>query len=132
MAALDTNILVRLIVRDDARQTAAVQKLFQQSIRNAETLFVPITVSLELEWVLRARFGFGKADVVHALSMLLTAVELSFESEPALELALFNYEQGTADYSDYLHLALSEQARSRPFWTFDKAASKAPGAKLLT
>ncbi len=131
MASLDTNILVRLIVRDDARQTAAVQKLFQRSIQNAETLFVPVTVSLELEWVLRASFGFGKADVVHALSMLLTAVELSFESEPALELALFNYEQGTADYSDYLHLALAEQAQSQPFWTFDKTASKATGAELL-
>lgn len=132
MASLDTNILVRLIVQDDARQTAAVQKLFQQSIQNAETLFVPITVSLELEWVLRASFGFGKADVIHALSTLLTAVELSFESEPALEIALFNFEQGSADYSDYLHLALAEKAQSQPLWTFDKVASKTPGAKLLT
>ena len=132
MASLDTNILVRLIVQDDARQTAAVQKLFQQSIQNSETLFVPITVSLELEWVLRASFGFGKADVIHALSTLLTAVELSFESEPALEMALFHYEQGSADYSDYLHLALAERAQSQPLWTFDKAAAKAPGAKLLT
>ena len=65
-------------------------------------------------------------------STLLTAMELSFESEPALEMALFHYEQGAADYSDYLHLALAEKAQSQPFWTFDKAASKAPGAMLLT
>lgn len=132
MASLDTRTLVRLIVQDDVRQTAMVQKLFQQSIKTAETLLVPITVSLELEWVLRTSFGFGKADVVHALSTLLTVVELSFESEPALEIALFQYEQGSADYADYRHLALAEKAQSQPLWTFDKAASKAPGAKLLT
>lgn len=55
MAALDTNILVRLLARNDPRQTAAVHHWLAHSIQNAETLFVPITVSLELEWVLRAR-----------------------------------------------------------------------------
>lgn len=128
----DGRMLGRLIVQDDARQTAAVQKLFQKSIQNAATRCVPITVSLALEWVLRASYGFGKAEVIHALSTLLTAVELSFESEPALEIALFQYEQGSADDADYLHVALAEKAQSQPFWTFDKAASKARGAKRLT
>lgn len=132
MAALDTNILVRLLVQDDARQTAAVHQLLTQTIQNAETLFVPVTVSLELEWVLRARYGFAKPDIIHALSTLLRAVELSFESEPALEMALLNYEQGSADYADCLHVALAELAHAQPLWTFDKAAAKAPGARRLT
>lgn len=131
MASLDTNILVRLLVQDDPRQTAAVRQLLAQSIQNAETLFVPVTVSLELEWVLRARYGFAKADIVHALSTLLRAVELSFESEPALEMALLYYEQSSSDYADCLHVALAELAQAQPLWTFDKAATKTPGARLL-
>ncbi|MDP3423929.1 MAG: type II toxin-antitoxin system VapC family toxin [Burkholderiaceae bacterium] len=131
MASLDTNILVRLLVQDDPRQTAAVQRLLAQSIQNAETLFVPVTVSLELEWVLRARYGFAKADIIHALSTLLRAVELSFESEPALEMALLYYEQSSSDYAYCLHVALAELAQAQPLWTFDKAAAKTPGARLL-
>lgn len=132
MAALDTNVLVRLIVQDDPTQVASAKRLLKKCIRENETLFIPITVSLELEWVLRSSFGFGKPQVIQALSLILTAVELSFESESSLETALLNYEQGTADYSDYLHLALAEKVNAQPLWTFDKAASKATGAKLLT
>lgn len=132
MAALDTNVLVRLLVQDDPRQTTAVQQLLAHSIQNAQTLFVPITVSLELEWVLRARYRFAKADIIRALSTLLRAVELSFESEPALELALLHYEQGSADYADCLHAALAALARAQPLWTFDKAAAKTPGTRILT
>ena len=132
MAALDTNVLVRLIVEDDAAQAASARNLLAKCIRDNETLFIPITVSLEFEWVLRSNFGFSKPEVIQALSLILTAIELSFESEGALEAALLNYEQGTADYSDYLHLALAEKANAQPLWTFDKAASRAAGAKLLT
>lgn len=132
MAALDTNVLVRLIVEDDPAQAASARKLLSKCIRENETLFIPITVSMELEWVLRSNFGFRKSEVIHALSLILTAVELSFESESSLETALLNYEQGTADYSDYLHLALAERVNAQPMWTFDKAASKAIGAKLLS
>ena len=131
MASLDTNILVRLIVEDDSSQTAAAKALLTRCILESETLFVPVTVSLELEWVLRSSFAFSKPEVIQALSMILAAVELSFESENSLEVALLNYEQGTADYSDYLHLALAENVNAHPMWTFDRAASKALGAKLL-
>ena len=132
MPALDTNVLVRLIVQDDPTQVASAKRLLAKCIRENETLFIPITVSLELECVLRSSFGFGKPQVIQALSLILTAVELSFESESSIEAALLNYEQGTADYSDYLHLALAEKINAQPLWTFDKAASKATGARLLT
>lgn len=131
MAALDTNILVRFLVEDDAAQLAAARKLIRKCVRDGETLYVPVTVSLELEWVLRSGFGFGKDAVVATLSRLLAASELSFESEGALEVALVLYGQGAADYSDCLHVALASAAGERPLWTFDKAASKVDGARLL-
>ena len=131
MAALDTNILVRFLVEDDPAQLAAAKKLIAKCIRAGVKLFVPVTVSLELESVLRSNFGFGKFAVVQTLSQLLSSAELSFESEGAVEVALALYGQGAADYSDCLHVALASGAGEHPFWTFDQAASKVDGARLL-
>ncbi len=131
VGSLDTNLLVRLIVRDDEAQTVLVAKLLDRHARRSESLWVPVTVMLELEWILRARYKFSKAEVIRALSSLLTTMELVFESEGALEQALANYEEGGADLGEYLHLALAQYGLALPFWTFDAKASKAVGARLL-
>lgn len=131
MAALDTSILVRYLVQDDAAQLASAGRLIRQCVKRGETLYIPVSVSLELEWVLRSNFSFGKDAVIRTLSTLLSAVELSFESEAALEYALALYGKGAADYSDCVHAALAAQAGEQPLWTFDKAASKVDGARLL-
>ena len=131
MAALDTNILIRFLVEDDAAQLAAARRLIRKCVNAGETLFVPVTVSLELEWVLRSSYGFSKSVVIQTLAQLLASIELSFESEGALEIALVLYGQSTVDFSDCLHIALSSRAGESPLWTFDRAASKLEGARLL-
>ena len=93
---------------------------------------MPVTVVLALEWVLRSGFAFGKDDVLMALSSLLSATELSFESERALEVALQLFRKGSADFADCLHVSLAAQAGEQPLWTFDKGAAKVSGAQLLT
>ena len=130
-ASLDTKVLVRLIVKDDVPQLQKAQKMVAQTISSGQSLFVPTTVALELEWVLRSRYQFDKADVLRALSSLLSAAELAFESEYAIEQALINYEEGAADFADYLHLALARKATALPFLTFDVRAATAQGASLL-
>jgi len=131
MAVLDTNLLVRYLVQDDDAQLAAVKKLIRTVLRAGETLFVPITVMLELEWVLRANFKFNKDQVTAVLSNLLAAAELTFESEAATEIALALYKKSRADFSDCVHIALAHVAGHGPLWTFDVAASKTDGARLL-
>lgn len=111
MAALDANVLVRFLVRDDTAQLGAAPKLIRRCVNAGETLNVPVTVWLELEWVLRSNFGVSKPEVVRTLSQLLAAAELSFESEAAIA------------------LALASQARQSPLWAFDKAASKLKRAR---
>ena len=131
MAALDTSILVRLLVADDARQLVRVQALIQDAIERGEPLFVPVSVFLELEWVLRSVYRLGKADIVATLSAVLSAAELVFESEAGLEWALHQYENTAADFSDCLHVALAEAAGHRPLWTFDRKAARVEGAQRL-
>ena len=131
MAALDTNVLVRYLVADDAAQLAAVTKLIKATLRAGETLYVPITVMLELEWVLRSNYKLPKAEVTANLSALMSAAELSFENEHALEIALALYKKATADFADCMHIALAYVAGESPLWTFDKAAAKIHGANSL-
>lgn len=131
MPALDTNVLVRYIVEDDSGPLAAARRLIVRCVGEGLTLFVPVTVTLELQWVLRASFGYAKDDVLQVLSSLFSAAELTFESERALEVALQLYREGTADFADCLHIALSTEAGEPPLWTFDKSAARVVGAQLL-
>ena len=131
MAALDTNVLVRYVVQDDIGQLAAAKRLIDRCVAEGQSLFVPVTVTLELEWVLRASFGYAKDDVLRVLSNLFSAAELTFESERALEVALQLYREGSADFADCLHIALATEADEQPLWTFDKGAAKVTGAQLI-
>jgi len=131
MPALDTNVLVRYVVHDDGDQFAAAKRLIGRCVDQGQSLFIPLTVTLELEWVLRATFGYVKEEVLKALSSLFSAAELTFESERALEVALQLYREGSADFADCLHIALATQANEPPLWTFDKNAAKVIGAQLI-
>lgn len=131
MPALDTNVLVRYIVQDDTVQSAAARRLILHCVNEKLSLFVPVTVTLELEWVLRSRFRYGKLESIRVLSELFSAAEMSFESEQALEVALELYRSSAADFADCLHVALAAQAGEPPLWTFDKAAAKVSGAAAL-
>lgn len=131
MPALDANVLVRYVVRDDDVQLAAARRLIRKCVADGQTLFVPVTVTLEFEWVLRASFEYAKEQVMAVLSSLFSAAELSFESERALEVALQLYRNGSADFADCLHVALAAQAGESPLWTFDRRAAKVSGAQAM-
>jgi predicted nucleic-acid-binding protein len=131
MPALDTNVLVRYVVGDDATRLATAKRLIHRCVAEGQTLFIPVTVALEFECVLRSSFGFGKDDVMSTLSSLFSADELTFQDERALEVALQLFREGSADFADCLHVALAAQAGEQPLWTFDKGAAKVDGARLL-
>ena len=132
MPALDTNVLVRYVVRDDTAQLAAAKRLIEGCVSAGQTLFVPVTVTLELEWVLRASYELGKDEVMQVLASLFSAADLTFESEQALEVALQLYREEAADFADCLHVALAAQANEIPMWTFDKRAAKLQGAQPIS
>ena len=131
MAGLDTNVLVRWIVDDDPRQVARVQRLFQDAHEQGFPLFVPSTVMLELEWVLRSRYEFDKATILGAFNALLETQELEFQDEPALERALSFYRHNPADFADCLHAGQCGSAHRAPMITFDGTAARLPGVELL-
>lgn len=133
MAALDTNVLVRWLTNDHAEQAEAVEKLLHASLESGARLFVPVTVLLETEWVLRSRYRFDPAAIMAALDALLSVPELEIQEEAAVERALWLFKQeSTSDLADCLHLGLAGLAAKGPLLTFDERASRLEGALLLT
>jgi len=132
MPALDTNVLARWLTRDDEAQFAAAQRTLAAAHATGQALWVPVTVLLELEWVLRARYRFGRAAVAATVDALLGLPDLEFDQEAAVERALWRFKRhAKADFADCLHLALSEGADRAPLLTFDARAGTLPGGRLL-
>jgi len=118
MIALDTNVLVRLLTRDDPDQAQAAAEVMRSA-----SLWLPKTVVLELVWVLGYTYGFDRSNIALALSRLLGLAHLRVEDAAGVALAVRCYQQGM-DFADALHLASSEEAAE--FVTFDcKLSSKA-------
>jgi len=119
MIAVDTNVLVRMITRDDPEQAAAAAAAL-----TGQSLWIPKTVLLELEWVLRYCYELDRQSVQRALSSLVRLRRAMIEDRSCVELAIGLHEHGM-DLADALHLASSACART--FVTFDrKLVKKAP------
>jgi len=75
MLGIDTNVLVRFLVRDEERQFARAQRLLRREAERSEPVFVSRLVLLETEWVLRGRYGLSRAEILGAFSGLLESAE---------------------------------------------------------
>ena len=117
MIALDTNILARFYVDDPGDPEAARQRPIARRIMTESTsLFVPITVVLELEWVLRAFYGFDASQVIRVFEHLLGLAHVNTEEAERVAAALPLTAQGM-DFADALHLTGS--AHCAALYTFD-------------
>lgn len=130
MIALDTNILARFYVDDPHDAEALKQRpLARKVLAESESLFVPKTVVLELEWVLRAFYGFGRAEFAQVIQHLMGLPNVRVEDWEHVHSAVQWLLQGL-DFADALHLASSEHCKS--FLSFDgkRFARKANRLKL--
>ena len=131
MLGIDTNVVIRLIISDDAEQTRRARKLVEQALGDDEPVVVSLLVLLESEWVLRSRYGFNREALLSIFGALLATRELSFEDEPALEEALFHWKESACGFSDCLITAHNRQMGCRATATFDGKAARLPGTVSL-
>ena len=113
MNAVYTNVVVRLLTGDEPRQLERARKLFE-----TETVFLPKTVMLETEWVLRSLYGRGHQEIARALSGLVCLPQVHCEDATTIIEALEWMRLGL-DFADAVHLASSRMATR--FATFDRA-----------
>ena len=117
MIAVDTNILARFYVDDPKDPEAAKQRpIARRVLTESAQVFVPLTVVLELEWVLRAFYGFGADDFVRVVRHLLGLPNVNVEAWSRITDALECHSAGL-DFADALHLLSS--AHCAELMTFD-------------
>jgi predicted nucleic acid-binding protein len=117
MLAVDTNVVVRLLVNDDLRQGAIARRLFE-----SEEIFVGVTVLLESAWVLESVYGLGAADAAAALRRLLGLANVRVEDAGTVAAALDAASKGL-ELADALHLLRAPAGTD--FATFDRSLARA-------
>lgn len=116
MRAVDTNVLVRALVQDDAAQGRRAQTCL-----SAAPVYIPVTVILELEWVLRSRYGYSPRTIADAMEKLAVLENAVVGEQQAVVAAARKMRQGW-DFADALHHALA--AGCDDFVTFDSALAR--------
>jgi predicted nucleic-acid-binding protein len=126
MRAVDTNVLVRLVTRDDAQQATAAEAFV------AEGAWVPQIVLAEAMWVLASVYGLRPEKIATAVEMLLQHRDLTVQDADAVEAALEHFRKRPAlGFSDCLILETARKAGHLPLGTFDRELAKLPGTHKL-
>jgi len=131
MHAVDTNLLLRLFVNDDAAQAAKVRALFDAHAEEDGAFWVADIVLVELVWALDRVYGRPRAQITAALQALASNATVKVESLLALRDAAALYSQGPADFADCLLAAKARSVGCESLRTFDKKMRMLPGVKLL-
>ena len=123
MMGLDTNVLVRYIMQDDARQSMLASRLIE-SLTVDEPGFFPLVAVIELVWVLSSSFELARAQVVSALEVLLQTKEIQVERAEVVWRALRIYRDSSADFADCLVERSAAAAGCARTMTLDRGAAK--------
>ena len=125
MRAIDTNVLVRLVARDDSGQVAAAEAFVEKGA------WVSVLALVEATWVLSTIYGLSSADLARAIGMLLDHRDLVLQDHGAVaSLELFRARPALG-FSDCLMVELARRAGHLPLGTFDRNLSRVAGAQRL-
>jgi predicted nucleic-acid-binding protein len=131
MISLDTNVLIRYVVRDELAQYRLASDLINRSTAEGQAALATLLVMMETEWVLRSAYRYSKPQILAIFDGLLTSGDLRIENEIVLEQALRFWSTRAVSFANCLILANSLALGCSEMFTFDKSASKLPGATLL-
>ena len=123
MKALDTNVLVRFLVRDDERQAETIYRIFKQAESDKEVFFVPLLVVLETVWVLESVYKIPRQDILDSVNELILMPILKFETQPAILNFISAARETKMDLSDLLIAHSAKFSGCECVLTFDKRAS---------
>lgn len=126
MRAVDTNVLVRLVTRDDVKQVAAAEAFV------APGAWVPHLVLVEATWILTSVYGRAPADIANAVGMLLNHQHLTVQDSDSVVAAVERFrKRPVLGFSDCLVLEVARKAGHLPLGTFDRDVAKLDGVERL-
>lgn len=129
MIALDTNVLVRVLVGDEPVQTKRAERAFVEHAKG-DGVFVSLVVLAEVAWVLSGAYEWDRPTIHGRLSRLARTRGVICEELELVETALEEYRVGKADFADYVIVGRSRSAGAELI-TFDKRLAREVGVKLL-
>ena len=129
MIALDTNVVVRYLVRDDEEQAESARSLME-GLTAERPGFICREVMVEVAWVLGRAYKFARSHVADVLVELAATESLVVEAADDVLLAAYGHREGRADFADLMILAAAERVGARPLYTFDRKLSRLYGATL--
>ena len=131
MIGLDTNVVVRYLAQDDARQAAIATRLIEGSLSADQRGFISIVTLAEIVWVMASNYGASRASVAEIVEGLLSAPQLLMERADVLWRALKAYRDSKADFSDAVIVELGSDEGCSKTVTFDRKAESHPGFEAL-
>ena len=123
MIGLDTNVIVRYLAQDDARQAAVATQLIEGSLSAEERGFISIVTLAEVVWVMSSNYRASRTAIADIVEGLLTAPQLMVERADVLWRALKAYRASKADFSDAVIVELGSDAGCSKTVTFDRQAA---------
>ena len=130
MIAVDTNVLVRLLVADDRSQHLRAVRFFDAQASEPGSVWVSQVVLAELGWVLSRTYGRTRAEVAQAVRALAGNGTVSLEQPQAVQQAVSHYEGSRADLADCLLSARAQTEGLQGVVTFDRGMRVLPGVSV--
>ena len=130
MIAVDTNVLVRFLVRDDIEQAEAARALLE-GLTPGRPGFICREVAIEVVWVLERAYRFARRQISDVVLELIATDSLVVEAADDVASVALTYRQGGADFADLMILAAADRAGAVPLYTFDRSLARVEGTALV-
>ena len=130
MIGLDTNVLVRYLAQDDAKQSALANRLLEQ-LNTESPGFISIVTVIELVWVLQSCYGATRTTLADTLDRLLRTKDIHVQKADVVWQALRQFRDGNADFADCMIERSAADAGCECTYTFDRDASSSCGMRLI-
>ena len=131
MIGIDTNVVLRYLLKDDKLQTAKAERILEHTLKEDGPGFVSLVTVLETFWVLESFYKFSGQEIISAIEQLIRAETLFIQNEREVYYALQVVKKGEGTFNDVLVSALSFWSGCTHTLTFDRKASRLPGFKLI-
>jgi predicted nucleic-acid-binding protein len=131
LIGIDTNILIRFVLEDDPMQAVQIQAFFD-TFTPREPGYISLVVLCEFAWVLGRFYRRTRGDVAAVIEQVLNISALEIERAGVAQKALKQFRNSRADFGDCCIAVIAEAAGCNYTLTFDEAAAKLPGMRLLS
>jgi len=131
MIAVDTNVLIRFFVRDDAKQAALASEFIRQAKKRDEKVLIDLVVLCELVWVLESGYGYSKVEIVSLLERILSTKQFEVQNSGIVWQAVDDFRTKSGDFADCIIGRININEGSRLTATFDRTLKAFPFFEIL-